>query len=150
MNLVRLIYASHKTEFWNDLELGKLLENAQRFNKAKNLTGMLYFNRKYFLQCIEGQRDDVSALYSEIVKDKRHRDVQILAFEEIDEREMEHWNMCYLPDSQVTQSMVLKYTNSTDFDPFSMTGRGALNFMLNASRQLKASQRDVAEKPAGH
>ena len=49
-----------------------------------------------------------------------------------------------------TQSMVLKYTNSTDFDPFSMTGRGALNFMLNASRQLKASQRDVAEKPAGH
>ncbi|MCD8520699.1 MAG: BLUF domain-containing protein [Saccharospirillaceae bacterium] len=140
MNLVRLIYASHKTEFWNDLELGKLLENAQRFNKAKNITGILYFNRKYFLQCLEGQRDDVSALYSEIVQDRRHRDVQILAFEEINEREMEQWHMSYLPDSKITQSMILKYTNGTDFDPFSMTGRGALAFMLHAARLLKAEQ----------
>ncbi|UXD86731.1 BLUF domain-containing protein [Thalassolituus hydrocarboniclasticus] len=143
MNLVRLIYASRKTEFWNDLELGRLLENAQRYNKAHHITGILYFNRKYFLQCIEGQREIVSSLYNEIVQDRRHCDVQILAFDEIDERDMEHWHMSYLPDSQITQSMVLKYTNSTDFDPFSMTARGALSFMRNACHLLRASQQSA-------
>ena len=132
MNLVRLIYASSKTAEWNDYELKKLIDQAAQRNKADAITGLLVFNRKFFLQCIEGRRDKVSELYARILKDPRHQQVQLLSFDEIDLREMERWNMCYVPDSQITQDMVLKYSDTTDFNPYSMTAAGSLAFIRHA------------------
>lgn len=136
MMLVRLIYASSKTEHWNDQELQQLMAQAAQRNKQEYITGVLIFNRKYFLQCIEGKRSKVSALFQRIVNDKRHHNVQMLSLEEIDEREMERWGMRYVPDSQITQEMVLKYSDTDDFNPYEMTARGALSFIRHATRVL--------------
>ncbi|WP_430459975.1 BLUF domain-containing protein [Thalassolituus sp. LLYu03] len=136
MMLVRLIYASTKTEHWNDYELKQLIDQSTERNRKECITGVLIFNRKYFLQCIEGKRSKVSELYARILHDKRHKNVQLLTLEEIDEREMERWSMCYVPDSQITQEMVLKYSDTTDFDPYDMTAKGALAFLRRSCELL--------------
>lgn len=127
--LTRLIYASTKTEHWNDKELEQLIVQAQERNTREFITGILVFNRKYFMQCIEGDRAAISNLYARILHDKRHQNVQVIAFDEIDGREMEQWTMCYVPDRHITRELVLKYSSVTDFNPYDMTANGALAFI---------------------
>ncbi|MGL6040641.1 MAG: BLUF domain-containing protein, partial [Deefgea sp.] len=51
MFLVRLIYVSQVTEQFRPEEIEKILNTARRNNAAVNVTGALFFSRKYFLQC---------------------------------------------------------------------------------------------------
>ena len=141
MKLVRLIYASRKTEHWNDQELQKLTAQASEYNRKHAITGVLIFNRKNFLQCIEGERSKVSALFQKIAHDDRHQNIELISVEQVDEREMERWNMCYIPDSNITQELVLKYSDSDDFNPFEMSARGAFSFIRHACGLMNRNAR---------
>ena len=60
MPLVRLIYASKKTDEWNESEIESLSKTSQERNHRHLVTGCLCFNRNYFMQCLEGQRSHVN------------------------------------------------------------------------------------------
>lgn len=130
MTLVRLIYTSTASENFDIKEVESVLESARRINHDKAISGILCFNRNYFLQCLEGERESVNDLYIKISKDPRHHSVTLMHYEEISEREFENWSMGYIPESSVTSRLNTKYSGSIKFLPYSMSGASAHKYLM--------------------
>ena len=98
MSHCRLIYQSTSVRSPVDNEdLRDLIERSTENNKAAGITGLLLLSGNRFLQVLEGPSDAVNALFGRIIRDKRHRDVQLLTYEPIGEVYFDDWNM-YLVD----------------------------------------------------
>lgn len=130
MFLTRLVYASSKSDSFNHEDIQQILAAARKVNVANNVTGMLCFNRKFFLQCLEGGRTQVNETYRNILNDPRHNKIVLLDYKEITVREFHRWSMGYLPESSLTSPINLKYSGSPEFDPYKMSGESAHQMML--------------------
>ncbi len=91
--MYRLIYKSHsKTPI--DWELVKsILETSRKGNKESGISGVLLATKNYFLQVLEGSFEEVNKLYSSIVRDSRHGEVQLISFTCIENRIFDTWAM---------------------------------------------------------
>lgn len=122
MYLIRLIYASKTPVTLNHEDIEQITDASRDNNEASHITGVLCYSNNYFLQCIEGSRAKVNALYRKILKDKRHSEPAILQYEEISERDFMDWSMGYIPPSSISGEMVLRFSGEREFNPFSMNG----------------------------
>lgn len=130
MFLIRLVYTSTKDESFQSADIEGILSAARKNNKTNNVTGMLCFNRNYFLQCLEGTREDVNNIYHKIAKDPRHHNMMILDYQEVTHREFDQWYMGYMPESSLTAPINLKYSGTPYFEPYEMSGESALNMLI--------------------
>jgi hypothetical protein len=137
MNMVRLIYASRLSEECDRKALEKILEVSRRKNEELGITGALCYDPDFFLQCLEGPRDEVNELFKLIIQDKRHKKVTLLEYCEIDQREFDGWNMAYLSSSDNDKSLLFKYRESKEFNPFSMNAHQARGFLSDISRDRR-------------
>lgn len=71
-NLGFLIYSSIRNEICTDDDIKRILTNIENNNHAKNLTGVLVHSDKYFVQFLEGDKDQLASLFENIKKDPRH------------------------------------------------------------------------------
>jgi uncharacterized protein YdiU (UPF0061 family) len=121
MNLTRLIYASTALPGINFASLQQILSTAETKNLKKTITGALVYGSGYFLQILEGNRSDISALYNHISQDKRHSEVELLEVMPIQTRDFEQWSMRYVRyDDQNNSShhtIVKKITQTDKFVP---------------------------------
>jgi len=138
MSLTRLIYVSQPTENFTPTSLEAILQVARVRNSEKGLTGMLCFNNKYFLQCLEGSRNNVNALYEKILLDDRHFNAVILDYSEINVRDFNDWSMGYIPTSSLTAPLNLTFSNSQDFMPYEMSGRSVYMMLLALRDSLQS------------
>ncbi len=115
MSLVRLVYTSSLKDDFGPKEVDEILKVARVHNAECKLTGALAFNNRRFLQCIEGSSEDVNELYARIIVDKRHVAVTLLSYEVICMRDFTKWAMYYVPFTNETRSIVLKYGVSDQF-----------------------------------
>ncbi|MCZ2720614.1 BLUF domain-containing protein [Marinomonas sp. 15G1-11] len=129
MQLTRLIYASTISDELSVEEIKSIVKAARQGNPASGLTGLLYFNRRYFLQCLEGARTEVNDTFHRIQKDKRHKNIVILEYNEITERIFPDWSMGYLPESNTTQTVYMRFANNPIFNPYLMRGKSALGLV---------------------
>jgi hypothetical protein len=74
-----------------------LLEHARQKNTALNVTGLLCYDHKQFLQIIEGETDVILDLFHKILNDPRHTNVRILHEGDIESRAFSDWKMAYEP-----------------------------------------------------
>lgn len=130
MYLMNLIYASKKSAHWNESDVNLILTSSSRNNSQHGITGALCFNGDYFLQCLEGGRTAVNHLYKKILNDSRHQDVLLLRYEEVSHRSFGAWSMVYVPTTKLASPTIMKYSTSTEFDPFTMSGDSALELCL--------------------
>jgi hypothetical protein len=130
MFLTRLVYTSTITEEFVPSDLDDILSNARVENDKVNVTGMLCFNRKYFLQCLEGSRTHVNKTYHKILNDKRHDRIIMLDYKEIVSREFGQWSMSYVPESSLTSPTNIRYSGTPDFNPYEMSGESAWQMMV--------------------
>jgi len=93
MALTRLIYASRMTHPLSMFTIVEILDAAVRHNRQHGISGMLVFGVSSFLQVLEGEMDAVDLLYERILRDLRHRDVQMLSREVADARMFGRWAM---------------------------------------------------------
>lgn len=135
MYLIRLIYASKMVPSSPNLIQG-ILATSKENNEKANVTGILCFNRKYFLQCLEGARTNVNQVYRKINQDSRHDEITILGYEEISEREFGKWSMAYVPESNLTQQILLKYSGQDEFNPYQMTQKSAFLLLAELAEGL--------------
>jgi len=84
---------------------------------------VLCFASGIFLQVLEGGRTAVNRLYNRIVTDPRHSDVELLAYEEIDERRFAGWAMGQVHMSGLNPALLLKYSAAATLDPYAVPGR---------------------------
>ena len=126
--LVRPIYASRAIDGIDGLLVKSILEASQLRNPEHGITGILctYPGQEVFLQVLEGARAEVNALYANIVRDPRHRDVTLLRYEEIEQRRFASWRMGSVDLKKVNLSTILRYSERPVLDPYTMTGKGAL------------------------
>ncbi|WP_311223502.1 MULTISPECIES: BLUF domain-containing protein [unclassified Acidovorax] len=120
--LVRLLYASRAVDN-SPAAIEAILATSRTHNPPSGITGVLCFGGGVFLQAIEGSRSAVSELYGHIQRDPRHKDVELLHFEEIDERRFGGWTMGQVNLSRINHSIVLKYSEKPELDPYAVSGR---------------------------
>lgn len=124
--LVRLLYVSRAIDKDCAKSMESILETSRAHNLHNGITGVLCYGGGIFLQAIEGGRDAVNALYNHIVADKRHSDVALLHYEEITERRFGGWTMGTVNLAKLNTSIVLKYSERPEFDPYKVSGKVSL------------------------
>ena len=123
--LVRLLYCSRAVDT-NGQAVESILREAREHNPACGITGILCYGDGVFLQCIEGGRMQVSELFATIQKDARHKDVALLHYEEIFERRFGGWSMGQVNLSKLNHSLLLKYSEKPELDPYAVSGKVSL------------------------
>jgi hypothetical protein len=126
--LVRLMYASRTADGVDPEALQHILRQCKDNNPALGITGLLCHcsTSGIFLQVLEGGRAAVNALYLKIAADPRHADVQVMSYEEIDERRFAGWAMGQVNMSRLNPGLLLKYSSTATLNPYAMSGRVCL------------------------
>jgi hypothetical protein len=135
--LVRLLYVSRALDPKVEEETESILDSSRQHNIANGITGILCYGGGIYLQAIEGGRMQVNELYGHILRDARHKDVVLLHYQEISERRFGGWTMGKVNLSKLNTSIVLKYSEQPELDPYSVSGLVSLalleELMLTAS-----------------
>lgn len=124
--LVRCLYASRATQSPISKLTDSILKTSRENNPAKGITGFLCVSGDVFIQVLEGGRDEVCELFNRIVKDERHANVRLLAYQEIRQRKFGNWTMGQVDLSKINTGLLLKYHERADFDPFSCSGEATM------------------------
>jgi hypothetical protein len=123
--LVRLLYASRAIDTTPEA-IEAILTQSRHHNPECGITGILCYGGGIFLQAIEGGRMAVSELYGHIQRDPRHNDVVLLHYEEISERRFAGWTMGQVNMSKINASILLKYAEKAELNPYSVSGSVSL------------------------
>ena len=124
--LTRLLYVSRAVDKNDKAAIEAILASARHHNPENGITGVLCYGGGVFLQAIEGGRNAVNMLYNHIAADERHTDVVLLHYEEITERRFGGWTMGQVNLSKLNTSIVLKYSERPEFDPYGVSGKVSL------------------------
>lgn len=135
--LVRLLYVSLAIDPESGSATQSILDSARKYNSANGITGILCYGGGLYLQAVEGGRTQVNELYGHIIRDQRHKDVVLLDYQEITERRFGGWTMGQVNLAKLNTSIVLKYSEKPELDPYSVSGVVSLalleELMLTAS-----------------
>jgi hypothetical protein len=123
--LVRLLYASRAIDTSPDA-IDAILSQSRQYNPSSGITGILCYGGGIFLQAIEGGRTAISELYGHIQRDPRHKNVELLQYEEISERRFAGWTMGAVNISKINASILLKYAEKPELNPYSVSGKVSL------------------------
>jgi len=105
MALYELVYVSLATTEMATSELVALLNQAQASNRRHNVTGLLVYHRREFMQILEGEQETVQALYARIALDDRHQQVHLMYEGPIAQRAFTDWSMAFLaPPPETVES----------------------------------------------
>ena len=139
--LVRLLYVSTAVGPQTTTMTGSILKAAQSFNPPNEITGVLCQGQGLFLQILEGPRSAVNRLYARILADQRHKDVELLDYEEISERRFGAWSMAHVQLSNLDPMIQMKHP---EFDPYTASGK----LILEGVADLLASGQSIHGLPA--
>lgn len=95
--LLEIVYSSETPVPLSTDEVQTLLKHARRKNTEWNVTGLLCYDNKQFLQIIEGEIDVIMDLFHAIQNDPRHTNIHILHEGDITARAFDDWKMAYEP-----------------------------------------------------
>lgn len=100
--MVGLVYSSQEQVSFDEVSLLELAKSAAQCNAEVGITGYLYYDKGYFTQYIEGEREAIDRLTESLKRDSRH---SILASfdEDIQERRFSNWSMQLLHRNQLIQ-----------------------------------------------
>lgn len=123
--LTRLLYVSTAVGPVTTTVTGTILRSAQTHNAVSGITGVLCQGRGVYLQVLEGERNQVDALFARIALDKRHGNLKLRQQEDIQARRygkwaMAHVDMAYLPDAGAA------YSAQSTFDVYSATAEDVM------------------------
>lgn len=93
MNLYYLIYISIAHGDLAEQELVEILKVSRDNNARNDITGMLLYKERRFMQLLEGPEAAVCATYARIARDMRHHEATILLEGRTEERDFGDWTM---------------------------------------------------------
>ena len=79
-----------------DAAIEDILESCRRNNQSRNITGLLLYNGRNFMQLLEGEASDLFYVMRKIGADIRHTGVSRLADIAVDERACPEWLMRHI------------------------------------------------------
>jgi len=118
MSLVRLVYASQLVEPLSRPAIQNILSTSVRRNSAESVTGFLCISPRFALQCLEGPRAAVNAVYGRIVRDDRHHTVTLIRYVDPWRRLFAAWAMGYSPELSSAAPGSPRWRDAQGFNPF--------------------------------
>ena len=93
--LIRLVYVSNirKSSKSDPNLFDHIRTHAEDYNRKNNIKGMLCNNQNYFLQCLEGAKQDILPLMYRIFRDKRHTKLRVILLKPIENYTFKDWRM---------------------------------------------------------
>lgn len=95
MSMKTILYLSTPTVPFSDEDLKELLVKSRENNRARSVSGILLFVNNLFIQVLEGESDDVEALYQLISRDPRHKSILKIYDKPIEEKLFDVWSMAF-------------------------------------------------------
>jgi hypothetical protein len=89
------MYVSYAVEPMTDEKLTHLLDVSRKNNLQRDITGMLLYIDGKFIQVLEGDKDEVNALFDIIRTDKRHKKLSVLIEGNSEKRNFPDWHMSF-------------------------------------------------------
>lgn len=129
MPLSQLTYCSRVQNLGPE-DVQAILDVSRKGNQAADVTGMLLYDRRGFLQCLEGEREQVTATFARIVADPRHDQVALIAVHDIENRDFPDWTMGYVVTKLPQVAAVLAdFGLGETFQPQQMSANAAVSLM---------------------
>ncbi|WP_180048123.1 BLUF domain-containing protein [Acinetobacter sp. YH12243] len=140
MSDARLLYVSKLYDCEDPMnDLFNILTEALNFNSRNAIFGALYYGNGYFVQCLEGDRNKIEDLfYEKILKDPRHKNCEVLYFEDVNDRLFSDWHMKYANIHQDILGFFAEH-NLDEFNPYTLNAETIPQFI-----QILASLNDHA------
>jgi len=92
-SMIQLVYISAARFEMSADDLHALLAKARENNHRLDVTGMLLYHERSFIQALEGDEATVMGLYEKIARDPRHSSIEILLKLRIEQRNFGQWRM---------------------------------------------------------
>lgn len=96
-----LLYISQANAEMDEQSLAKIVNVSRKNNQPLGITGCLLYQDGYFMQLLEGGREDVLELMERVSLDPRHRNVQIVAQGKVPRRLFLDWSMGFKDMSRI-------------------------------------------------
>jgi len=105
VQLYFLIYVSIASDDLGREQLLDLLRVSRENNLRDDITGLLLYKERRFMQLLEGSETAVCATYGRVARDPRHHDATVLLEGETAERDFADWSMGFHDlDAEVARS----------------------------------------------
>jgi len=132
-----LIYHSYADANITNEQINDIIEVAKANNSKHEITGCLLYHNKQFVQMLEGEQNEVEALFERIAQDTRHSSVHVVHKGAIEKRTFK------VP-------MGFDVVDKDDFEYIGAVGRKDLEFIkddLASGKQLFAHISHLIEHP---
>jgi hypothetical protein len=93
--MFRLVYVSTCASGLALDDVVNIMRSADPHNVKEGISGMLCWSGEFFLQCLEGERNEVSRLFARICADRRHGNVELIIAAPTQVRWFSEWGMGY-------------------------------------------------------
>jgi Sensors of blue-light using FAD len=91
--VLSLLYLSSASVSLSEMDLVDILRVSRSNNARLDVTGLLLYQGRSFIQVLEGPDDAVTAVYTQIGRDPRHYAIQTVLRQSIQERDFPQWSM---------------------------------------------------------
>ena len=130
-SILRLLYTSQARIDLTEAEVLQILHQSRENNEKTRITGILCYNKRDFIQVLEGPEKNVLSLYTKIIDDPRHQRCKMVSIDLSDKRIFDSWSMGYISVSnskmqQLRHELPAKI-NHDNTDKFVMHLRSFLN-----------------------
>ena len=132
--MLELIYCSQVEPSLELLGVYNILKQSQSHNAARQITGVLLFNTRYFLQVLEGQTSDIDALYRRIQADRRHTNVRLISRQPLAKRLWNLWSMALITPGISNLALMRQYCGSDEFNPAQLNADNARSLLQELTR----------------
>lgn len=129
--MYELLYCSIGNSDLTSNDISDILQVSRKENLQNGITGCLLYFDKQFIQLIEGDKQTVKNLFSNILKDSRHANAIVLAENEKENRFFNHWSMAFAELSSIDMDNIDKVLLVSNFITFQ-----ALNHKLTKATRL--------------
>jgi hypothetical protein len=133
--MMYLLYVSEAAYPMETSDLLDILTVSRRNNLRDDITGLLLYKDRQFIQLLEGPKSNVIALHRRLMTDPRHTSVRTMLSGPLQERQFNNWAMAFYDLSKVDQRHIPGLSDflQKPFDEheFLKTPNRAYRFLLN-------------------
>jgi len=133
--LYEIVYQSLAEKDFKLKELNELMVFSTAANVENGITGCLMYHNRTFIQVLEGDIEQVKALYAKIQNDNRHSKVETVWEGEIGERGFSGWSMSLMNLGDINISGL--FSDFLDSDELSYDIKGIVTTSKALLRQMK-------------
>lgn len=139
MEIYQLTYKSRAKNNITLDDLNAILHHSNLTNLQSNITGCLVFYNDFFIQILEGNKENVLEIYHKICTDDRHHSIDLMWQNTSEKRFFDNWNMGFFTPED--ESEILFVNNYKLLSSFADKSMGSLmRFWISVEKILDSKR----------